>query len=249
MSGSPTIAEIRMREAEERRLVEERRLRAEEERRRREEAERRARLALAAELRATLEAEASQLRGALATLRSEVQATCNPVTVLHVESQIDAAQAGAGDSPEAVARSLAAVRAIATSIAALRENVRSRAVALEAARDELAQEAAAEAQRLAQAANSETAVRNGQAIAEATALRARVEGIRADDVAMAWSQDEVTAVEAAIEDLGGAPDPTALARALGQRLDDALAHAQDRQLAEERRAYVVSALQDGLREQ
>src|SRR5437870_2117671 len=46
MSGSPTWAEIRMQEEQERQLREERRRRAEEERRRREEAERRAREAL-----------------------------------------------------------------------------------------------------------------------------------------------------------------------------------------------------------
>lgn len=249
MSGSPTVAEIRMREAEERRLAEERARRAEEERRRREEAERRARQELIAKLRATLDAEAGQLRAAVASLRDELQTSGQPLSVRYVEPEIEAVRRAGGDSPGDLATAIGKVRAIAARVADLRATVSRQATALATDQELLRREAEEEAQRLAEAAHSQEAERQGRAVAAATELRARVTGIEADDVAMAWSQAEVQVVKSAIEGLYGAADPVFVARELASLLDLALAHAQERQLAEERRAYIVAALQDGLREQ
>lgn len=249
MSGSPTVAEIRMREAEERRLAEARARRAEEERRVREEAERRARQELAARLRAALDQEAGQLRAALGSLRAEVQAAGSPLSVRHVEPEIEAIRLAGGDSPESLAVAIGKIRAMSAKTADLRATIGRRASALDQDREALRQEAEEEARRLAEATRSQESERQGRAVAASTELRARVAGIEADEVAMTWSAAEVQAVKAAIEELSAAPDPGALGLALAARLDQALAHAQTRQLAEERRAYVVAALQAGLREQ
>lgn len=248
MSGSPTIAEIRMREAEERRLEEERRRRAEEERRRREEAERRARLALIAQLRGALDREAAQLRTAVSELRAETQATKGPWSVHHVEPEIEAARRTA-DTPEALAASLGTIRAMAASVASLREHLGHRAAALALEQDAFRREAEEEARRLADIGRSRAADRQRQIVLASTELLARIAGIEDDEVTMAWSSAEVEAVRADLGAIEGSADPSASARALHARLDAALEHAQVRQLAEERRAYIVASLQDGLRRQ
>jgi hypothetical protein len=249
MSGSPTAAEIRLRQEEERRLAEERRRKAEEERRRREEAERRARIALANQLRATLADESSRLRSAVGALRAGASDASVPGGIPHVEAQIDLLVAGAGSEPETVSAALGKVRAIANSVAKLGGNVASQAAALASEQEAIRREAAAEAARLNVAAKSAEATRQGAVAAATNELRVRLAGIEADDVTMAWSGDEVRAVGEALSALTDAPSPAEIAAALNTRLDAALAQAQDRQLAEERRAYIVSALQDGLREQ
>ena len=66
---------------------------------------------------------------------------------------------------------------------------------------------------------------------------------------MTWSGEEVRAVSAAVDTLPTTTDPDEAIKDLGARLDEALAHAQVRQLAEERRAYIVQSLQEGLRKQ
>lgn len=248
MSGSPTIAEIRLREAEERRLEDERRRRAEEERRRREEAERRARLALIAQLRGSLDHETTQLREAVAQLRTETQASGGRWSVHHVEPEIEAARRAA-DSPEALAASLGKIRAMAASVASLREHLARSAAALASEQDAFRREAEEEARRLAEAERSSAAERHRQVVLASTELRARIAGIQADEVTMAWSSAEVEAVSVTLGRIEAAADPAATARDLHARLDAALEHAQVRQLAEERRAYVVASLQDGLRQQ
>jgi len=247
MSGSPTIAEIRLREAEQRRLEEERRRRAEQEQRRREEAERRARLALSAELRGALEHEAEQLRVAVSELRAEARSSGSMFTVHHVESEIEAVRR-ALDSPEALSSSLVKLRAMAASVAILREHITRNAAALTSERDAIQREAEEEARRLAEVQHSREVDNYRQVILASTELRARIEGIEADDVAMAWSSGAVEAVRAELRGIEQTSDPAALARDLSARLDAALDHAQVRQLAEEQRAYVVASLQDGLRQ-
>lgn len=249
MSGSPTAAEIRLREQEERRLVEERRRKAEEERRRREEAERRARIALANQLRATLADESARLRLAVAALRASSSDVAVPGGIPHVEAQLDLVVASARSEPESVTAALGRVRAIARSVATLGGNVARQVAAIASEQDAIRQEAAAEAARLAVAAKSDDATRQEVIAAATTELRVRLAGIEADEVTMAWSGDEVRAVTEALSGLATASTPTEAALALDTRLNAALARAQDRQLAEERRAYVVAALQDGLREQ
>ncbi len=248
MSGSPKYAEIQMREAEERRLVEGRRRRAEEERRRREEAERLAQIALVAQLRGTLNQEAAQLRAAVSALRSETEASGCPFTIHHIEAEIEAVRR-AVDSPEALSASLGKLRVMAGSVASLRGQVARSAAALASEQDDIRREADAEARRLMQVEQSKEADRQRQALLASTGLQARLEGIRADGVAMAWSSAEVEAVGAALVDIERSPDPSGRARGLHSRLDAALEHAQVRQLAEERRAYIVASLQDGLRQQ
>lgn len=248
MSGSPKYAEIQMREAEERRLEEERRRRAEEERRRREEAERRARIALIAQLRGALDHEATLLRAAVSALRSEAQSSGSPFTIHHVEREIEAVRRVA-DSPEALSASLGKLRVMAASVAALRGHAAQSAAALASDQAAIRREAEDEARRLMEAEHSKEADRQRQAVLSSTELRARLEGIRADDIAMAWSSAEVEAVDAALGGIDRSADPSTLARGLHGRLDAALEHAQVRQLAEERRAYVVASLQDGLRQQ
>lgn len=249
MSGSPTAAEIRLREQEERRLAEERRRNAEEERRRREEAERRARIALTNQLRATLADESTRLRSAVGALRASASEVSIPGGIPHVEAQVDMVVASAGGEPESVAAALGKVRAIARCVAKLGGNVASQAAAIASEQDAIRREAAAEAARLNVAAKSAEATRQGAIAAVTTELRARLAGIEADEVTMAWSGDDVRAVTEAVSGLVAATSPAEAAAALNARLDAALARAQERQLAEERRAYIVAALQEGLREQ
>jgi hypothetical protein len=249
MSGSPTAAEIRLRQEEERRLAEERRRKAEEERRRREEAERRARVALANQLWAALVEEAGRVRLAVGALRASASALSVPGGIPHVEAQVDEVIARASTEPEAIAAALGKVQVIARSVAALGGNLAAQAAATASEQDAIRREAAAEAARLAGAARSEEAARQGAITAATAELSARLAGIEADEVTMAWCADEVRAVAEAIANLAASSDLTDAALALNARLDAALARAQDRQLAEERRAYIVTALQDGLREQ
>jgi hypothetical protein len=123
------------------------------------------------------------------------------------------------------------------------------AAALQVEQEALRREAEEEANRLAAAASSARAERHSLVLRLAGALRVRIDGIVADEVTMAWSQPEVEAVQNEIAAIEQAQDPEAVAVALHERLDAALAHAQVRQLAEEKRAYIVAALQDGLRQQ
>ncbi len=253
MSGSPTYAEIQLREAEERRLAEERRRRAEEERKRREEAERRARIELANRLRATLATEASRLKADLNALRVAAVEGALAGGVPHLEPQIDAVVAAAVGGPEMVTQALGQVRATAARVTTLRDGLAKQAAAVASIQDDVRREAAQEAARIA------VAFRSAEASAEASRehatinliadLQARVAGVEADEITMAWSGDEVHAVAVAIEAVRAAQDPQEAARTLGERLDQALQHAQARQLAEERRAYIVTSLQQGLREQ
>lgn len=249
MSGSPTAAEIRLRQEEERRLAEERRRKAEEERRRREEAERHARVALANQLRAALAEDSGRVRLAVGALRASASAVSVPGGIPHVEAQVDEVIAGAGTEPETIAAALGRVRAIAWRVAALGGNLAAQAAATASEQEAIRREAAAEAARLAEEARSEEAERQGTITAATTELSVRLAGIEADEVTMAWSSDEVRAVAEAVAHLAASSDPTDAALALNARLDAALARAQDRQLAEERRAYIVAALQEGLREQ
>ena len=338
MSGSPTAAEIRLREAERRRLEEERRRRAEEERRRREEAERRARIALANRLRTALQAESARLQSEVAELRraaadarlddsvpdleariagtvrdageepETISAALGRVRGLaqrvarargqveerrrararetneltgtlqreadelrreianlrsrtaerggavgHVEPRIDEVVASVGRSPETASSALQELRALAKSIRGVSGDLDREAARVSAEREALRREAALEAQALSRldsmpsdpgAEEQRTRLELAQG-----ALRVRIAGIEADEVAMTWSGDEVREVSAAIDALGAAADPEQAAAALAERLDRALSEAQDRQLAEERRAYVVQSLQDGLRKQ
>jgi len=248
MSGSPTVAEIRMREEEERRLAEERRRRAEEERRRREEAERRARLALIGQLRATLDSEADHLEAEMASLRSEVHASGSVFNLPLIEPQFHAALA-TEDSPETLAAALGKVRAISSGVAELRGHMARQAVALQAEQDAFLREAEEEARRLEDAASTRQAERQSQILRLVGKLQVRLEGIAADEVTMAWSQEEVEAVQFGTGTVEQAQDPEVVAAELHGRLDAALAHAQVRQLAEERRAYIVAALQNGLSQQ
>jgi hypothetical protein len=249
MSGSPTYAEIQLREAEERRLAEERRRRAEEERKRREEAERRARIELANRLRATLATEASSLKADLNALRVAAVEGTLAGGVPHLEPQIDAVVAAAVGGPEMVTQALGQVRATAARVTTLRDGLAKQAAAVASIQDDVRREAAQEAARLAVALTSAEASREHATINLIADLQARVAGVEADEITMAWSADEVQAVAVAIEAVRAAQDPREAARALGERLDQALQHAQVRQLAEERRAYIVSSLQQGLREQ
>ena len=248
MSGSPTAAAIRLRQEEERRLAEVRRRLAEQERRLREEAERRARVDLANRLHAELVGEVERLKSNLTELRVSA-AESRFAWVPHLEPEIEAAVAGAGSVPESIAAALGKIRATASRVAALRSTIRQQAAAIASMQDEIRKEATAEAARLAAALRSEEAEREQLVITLVTELRARIAGIEADVIAMAWSRDEISSVAAAIETIREATDPEEQARALLIRLDTALALAQTRQLAEERRAYIVAALQDGLREQ
>ena len=248
MSGSPTIAEIRMRQEEERRLEDERRRRAEEERRRREEAERRARLALIAHLRGSLDDEVSHLQTELATLRAEVHASGSPFNIHLVEPEIRAAQEAA-NRPEALAAALGQVRAIAASVSELHAHVAREAAALSSEQEALRLEADAEAQRLVDATTSGEAEHERQVLQVTGELRVRLEGVEADEVTMTWSRAEVEAVRTAMVEIERAQHPESLAAELHRRLDTALEHAQVRQLAEEKRAYILEALQDGLRQQ
>lgn len=249
MSGSPTAAEIRLRQEEERRLAEERRRKAEEERRRREEAERRARIALANQLRATLAEESSRLRLSVGELRAAASSAAVPGGIPHVEAQIDQVVAGAGSEPESIGAALGKVRAIARSIATLGGNLAAQAAAAASEQETIRREAAAEAARLAVAAQSSEAARHAALTTATSELEIRLAGLQADEVTMAWSGEEVRAVADAVASLAGSSAPTEAARELNARLDAALAKAQDRQLAEERRAWIVAALQDGLRAQ
>jgi hypothetical protein len=249
MSGSPSYAEIQLRQAEERRLAEERLRRAEEERRRREESERRARIELANKLRATLTTEAALLKADLIALRVAAEKGTLAGGVPYVESQIDALVAGAAGEPEVVAQALGQVRATATSVTTLRNGLARQAAAMASVQDEVRREAAREAARLAAAFTSAEASREHATLSSIADLQARVAGCEADEITMAWSGDEVQAVAVAIEAIRAAADPLDAARQLQGRLDQALEHAQVRQLAEERRAYIVSSLQQGLREQ
>lgn len=249
MSGSPTAAEIRLREQEERRLAEERRRKAEEERRRREAAERRARIALTNQLRASLGDETAQLRSAIGALRASASDAAIPGGIPHLEAQIDMVVAGAGSEPESVSAALTKVRTIARGVTTLRANVASFTAAIDSEQDVIRREAAAEAARLTVAAESAEATRQSIIAALMTELRVRLAGIEADEVTMAWSGDDVRSVAEALSDLPESSSPAEVAVALNRRLDDSLARAQVRQLAEERRAYIVAALQDGLREQ
>lgn len=337
MSGSPTAAEIRLREAERRRLEEERRRRAEEERRRREEAERRARIALANQLRTALEAESSRLGAAVAELRRAAADARVAGTVPDLESQIAGAVRGAGQEPETISAALGRVRGLARRVSRAQEQVEARRQAraqqtaelastiqreandlrkelarqrartngpsstighvepkideaiasvgrspetatsaleqlrevarsvrgvgaeldresarIRAEQEAIRREAALEAKALEEldaAPNESEEQQQAQIELAEGSLRARIAGIEADEIAMTWSGDEVREVEAAIDALGVAADPEQAARDLGARLDRALAAAQERQLAEELRAYVVQSLQDGLRKQ
>jgi hypothetical protein len=249
MSGSPSFAELQLRQAEERRLAEERRRRAEEERRRREEAERRARIELANKLRATLATEAAQLRADLIALRVAAVEGSLAGGVPLVESQIDALVVGAVGGPEVVAQALGQVRATAARVAMLRNGLVRQAAAVASVQDEVRREAAQEASRLAAAFTSAEASREQATLAAIADLQARVAGCEGDEITMAWSADEVQGVAVAIAAIRSAQDPQDAARKLHGRLDQALQHAQVRQLAEERRAYIVSSLQQGLRQQ
>jgi hypothetical protein len=248
MSGSPTFAEIRMRQEEERRLAEERRRRAEEERRRREEAERRARLALIAHLRESLDNEVANLEAELAVARADVHGSGSGFNLPVVEPQVQAARA-AENIPEALSAALGRVRALSASVSALRGHLARQAEALEAEQAVLRREAEEEAQRLAAAASSKQAERQSKSLKAVGDLRVRIEGIEADVVTMAWSRPEVEAVKHQAASVERADEPEEVAAELHARLDGALEQAQERQLAEEKRAYIVAALQDGLRQQ
>jgi hypothetical protein len=249
MSGSPTYAQIQLRQAEERRLAEERRRRAEEQRKRREEAERCARIDLANRLCATLATEASRLKADLNALRVAAVEGSLAADVPHMEPQIDAVVAAAVGGPEMVAQALGQVRATAARVTTLRDGLAKQAAAVASIQDDVRREAAQEAARLTEALTSAETSREHVAINLIADLQVRVAGVEADEITMAWSTDEVHAVAVAIEAVRAAQDPQEAARILGERLDQALQHAQVRQLAEERRAYIVSSLQLGLRQQ
>ncbi len=249
MSGSPSYAEIQLRRAEELRLAEERRRKAEEERRRREEAERRARIELANRLRVTLAEEAERLQDDLVQLRLAAAKGRLAGAVPHLEPKIALIVASASGGPETVSAALGKIRAAAAVTRNLSSTLQKQDRAVAAAQDELSREAAEEAARLSASVGSSEATRQHQAIEASESLRARIIGIEADEVAMTWSGDDVRAVADAIATVQDAPRPQDAAQDLNRRLDAALDRAQERQLVEERRAYVVASLQQGLREQ
>lgn len=249
MSGSPKAAEIRLRQEEERRLAEERQRKAEEERRRREEVERRARIVLATQLRLTLLEESARLRSDVGALRVAASDASVPGGIPYIEAQLDVVLADAGSEPETLSVALGNVRAIARSVASLSLHFASQVATIGSEGDTIRREVAAEAARLSLAARSEEAAHRNIIAAATMDLRVRIAGIEADEVAMTWSGDEVRAVVEALSTLADSVSPTRAAAALSTRLDAALERAQERQLADERRAYILAALQQGLREQ
>lgn len=211
------------------------------------EARRLARAQAAAEMRSVLGQEADRLRQDLRDLRARSAAG----EVGHIEPQIDAAVASAGQSPETAASALEQVRAISVQVNGAQANVDHEKRRLSAAQDALRREAELEAEALRQGEEAKSErddLQHRVQIAQGE-LRVRVSGIEADDVAMTWSGEEVRAVSAAVDTLPTTTDPDEAIKDLGARLDEALAHAQVRQLAEERRAYIVQSLQEGLRKQ
>ena len=249
MSGSPKAAEIRLLEPEERRLAEARASKAEEECRRREAASERARIALAEQLRASLAGESESLRSAVRALRAAAPDLSVPGGIPHLEAQIDNIVAFPRRDPASLGAAVSKIRALAAGVAAIGGRIASQEAAIAAETDTIRREIAAEAARLAAVAQSDEPSRQGIVAAVTAELQARLAGFEADEVTMAWCGDEVRAVTDALSALAAANEPDEAACALNARLDAALLTAQDRQLAEERRAHIVAALREGLREQ
>lgn len=262
MSGSPTWAEMQLEKERQRKLEEERRRKAEEERRRREEAERRAREELEARLREEMSTMVQSLNQRLSQARG--MGTSTPIPYL--EPEIERIRAHAGTSAEGMAAALSRLgqlrlvldSVIGASVQAEKDR--------QAMQDLVRSEAAAEARRLRQEAETrarldaeaarlqavlhEAATAKAARIAELrVTLATRLAGLDADEVTTTWEGAALASVRAAVEHLETSENPDTTAQDLNRKIDEALARAQVRQLAEERRAYIVESLRAGLANQ
>lgn len=247
MSGSPKWSEIRLEQERQRKLEEERQRRAEEERRAREEAERRAREELARELARQLDAEVAQLRASLTRSRAEPWAAEIPGGIPYLEPQIDGIVARAGSTPEGLAEALARAKHLASSLSRLAIDGQARQRQIGEAQDELRAEAAELARRLREDQAEED--RQASLASLCVTLLTRLAGMRSDEIILTWEERTLSEVGQDLDNPTGIEDPQEWATKLHRRLDEAAASAQVRQLAEERRAYIVESLRAALRDQ
>lgn len=247
MSGSPKWSEIQLEQQRQRALEEERRRRAEEERRLREEAERRAREELARELARQLNAEVIQLRTALVNARAHSWAADIPGGIPYLEPQLDGLVGAAGSTPEGLAAALARARHLAAGLDRLSLDGQARQARVAEDQDALRAEATELARR--QRSDQIDQDREARLAALRVTLITRLAGLNADEITLTWEGEEVGSVEREIDTLAESEDPDNRATDLHRRLDEATARAQVRQLAEERRAYIVESLRAVLREQ
>lgn len=248
MSGSPKWSDIQLRDAQEQRLRRERERRALEERRRREAAERRARERQVQRLHAELQQRAEALRGALQRARAAGGGEAQAMGLPQLEADLDLVLGDLYDTPYVLHIALRRVDELRDRLEALEaqgEALRQRG---EAQRRAAWAEVRAEAERLREQ-RTQAMLLAVNVSARVDGLRARLAGMEADEVVTAWVSEDLAAAREAVEGLTGAADPVAEAQRLDAALDAALERAQARQLAEERRAYIVEALQGALVEQ
>lgn len=188
--------------------------------------------------RGELETEAA----ALERLVRDTRARSSDASVVHLEPTIAQTLSLAGQTPEEVAKARATLRELARPVeeaanagALVDDWIATRRAALQVESAPLRAERSLD----------EQAIEITQMRFE---LQAVLEGCRADDVLMTWEGQNIERLIGELHALNTSAGADAV-RAIRACLDESLQRAQARQLAEERRMYIVQSLQKAMADQ